>query len=145
MPLPDLSRRFIQAGLWSGGALLLAVTAVFLIETLSRGMELQDLEVLRASTAANTPTNTVQDPDPPAIPEQTGNLLELGMSPADVLRNYGVPSHTKGDSWYYGNSGVFFTNGCVASWDDRPPYPLGKQATPVVNQHSEQARGFICR
>lgn len=50
--------------------------------------------------------------------------LAMGMDPGAVLRTQGVPNHTRGSVWFYGDSGVIFDEGCVIGWENQSPYPL---------------------
>lgn len=55
----------------------------------------------------------------------TGNQpLAVGMNPQSVVDIQGVPTHTKGSIWFYGESGVIFDQGCVVGWENQPPFPL---------------------
>lgn len=50
--------------------------------------------------------------------------LAVGMDPGAVVRIHGVPNHTRGSIWFYGDSGVIFDEGCVIGWENQSPYPL---------------------
>jgi len=63
---------------------------------------------------SETRRETVTDPGP----------LTVGMDARSVVRSHGVPNHTKGSVWFYGESGVIFDEGCVIGWENQPPFPL---------------------
>lgn len=50
--------------------------------------------------------------------------LAVGMDLESVVKIQGVPNHTKGSVWYYGDSGVIFDRGCVVGWENLSPFPL---------------------
>lgn len=50
--------------------------------------------------------------------------IAVGMDPESVVEIQGVPNHTSGSIWYYGNSGVIFDRGCVVGWENLSPFPL---------------------
>lgn len=114
-------------------------------------MALQDSNTLTESAgtsesmSTSTRAITVAEPIRSVLPENAASRIEIGISPSEVLRRIGVPTRTKGDTWYYGNSGIVFANGCVAGWDDRPPYPLGNRASPLVDPDLGQSRDSTCR
>ncbi len=53
----------------------------------------------------------------------------LGSTPGEVLEAQGIPTHTAGDLWFYGESEVYFEKGVVVSWQSRVGSPLNISAT----------------
>lgn len=54
----------------------------------------------------------------------TSGQLAVGMDTESVVEIQGVPNHTSGSVWYYGDSGVIFDRGCVVGWENVSPFPL---------------------
>lgn len=150
MPQPVIAWQSIKTALWATALLLFGVTAAILGDVFFRNLELKDLEARFAGSTTGTSTTAtstskVEDQLHPAIVEPPANPLEIGISAAEVMRRIGIPTNTEGDTWYYGDSAIVFTDGCVVGWEDRPPYPLGKRTDPVFIPGLEQTRGFTCR
>jgi len=58
-----------------------------------------------------------------------------GSSLGDVINIQGQPSSIKGDTWYYGESSVTFTNGLVSNWFRHPQYPLNVRINEPTYQY----------
>jgi len=58
-----------------------------------------------------------------------------GSSIADVINIQGIPSRTDGDTWYYGDSIVYFKNGAVTHWVRSVQTPL--KAKIVIEKHND--------
>lgn len=73
----------------------------------------------------NNSNNNEQTNNDPQINETKEKLFfTYGSTIGDVIMAQGVPTKNDGDTWYYGNSQVFFRNGKVVSWYRDKKNPL---------------------
>jgi hypothetical protein len=70
-------------------------------------------------TAPSTPEAAPQAADPSDAPR-----ISVGSTLGEVYSAQGVPTATKGDTWYYGQSQIQFLQGRVVSWVENPANPL---------------------
>ena len=86
-----------------------------------------DQEVTDADSAA--PTGTPKPHSRNAYKDPNAKSFGLGSTPGEVLEAQGIPTHTAGDLWFYGDSEVYFQRGVVASWQSSPGFPLNITST----------------
>lgn len=67
---------------------------------------------------------TLDEQSTPRIEATTQGELAVGMDTESVVEIQGIPNHTNGSVWYYGDSGVIFDKGCVVGWENISPFPL---------------------
>lgn len=58
------------------------------------------------------------------IPVAELPTFSLGASLADVIDIQGVPEKRHDDTWYYGSSRIYFSQGRVIGWYEDPAFPL---------------------
>lgn len=81
-------------------------------------------------------TESTIDSQPP-IPHLNSNepavkpIFGYGSTLGEVYTAQGIPTHTAGDVWHYGNSKVYFTNGVVIRWEEHPLHPLNTRHQPA--------------
>jgi DnaJ domain len=63
------------------------------------------------------------DPSPPE-PSHDGGGITAGSTIGEVYSIQGIPTQTRGDTWYYGKSSIRFAQGKVVSWSQHPDNPL---------------------
>ena len=95
--------------------------------------------------ADNRPGNTVDRPDiatrapapiqaPSGSPRESG-WIWVGSTIGEVYSAQGVPDFTQGETWYYGKSRIYFSQGKVTSWNQDPDNPLRIGRDQPVQMH----------
>lgn len=81
------------------------------------------------STISSEPATPYSRPIEPA----TKPIFGYGSTLGEVYAAQGIPTHTAGDIWHYGNSKIYFANGVVTRWEEHPSHPLNTRhhTTPV--------------
>lgn len=78
------------------------------------------------STIGSEPLTPHPRPIEPAIKPIFGYGSTLG----EVYAAQGIPTHTAGDTWHYGNSKIYFSSGVVTRWEEHPSHPLNTRHQP---------------
>lgn len=81
-----------------------------------------------AETETITPASTYK-PQTRSSPGKPYKSFGLGSTPGEVLEAQGIPTHTAGDLWFYGESEVYFEKGVVVSWQSSAGFPLNISGT----------------
>jgi len=103
---PRALRRIAVSLLAIGGLAYLAI---------GQSWKLEEDEPSASSTA---------EPAPQAADASDAPRISVGSTLGEVYSVQGVPTATKGDTWYYGQSQIQFLQGRVVSWVENPANPL---------------------
>jgi len=86
---------------------------------------------IEPGTPGDTPSAESADtadlaPRPPAFAENAreSDSISNGSTFGEVYAIQGVPTFTRGDTWYYGKSRIHFSQGKVISWEEALDNPL---------------------
>ena len=68
--------------------------------------------------------SSTAEPEPQATSPSDAARISVGSTLGEVYSVQGVPTTTKGNTWYYGQSQIQFLQGRVVSWQEHPANPL---------------------
>lgn len=76
-----------------------------------------------------------------SLSNRDNSFFTPGSTMGEVIAAQGVPTHTEGNTWYYGSSRITFENGVVKSWNDSIDNPLRiRPADPVLGNRTAHSR-----